>query len=276
MQKRACCIILLVIILLSGCLTGQKEKVYIKDLIVRELNWSEHAISFFVVNENNEIGNCMVRILMNDNLSSTYDVGLINPREKKFFETTVKLDNGETQVKVLPKCELVTEKEAIECNYKNWSERKLCMLTLDKPELKQCLKGDVLYYKFFCIALISKDPGICEYIRSSSKRNWCKAYVTGNPAICNNILEAKDREWCYSDLGINFKDESACSEIKDEKARVSCTAATAQNPDMCLQGTEELKLVCITNIAETTKNKDLCSMLDKKQKLECIEQLKWI
>lgn len=272
MQNRTLCFICIFLIFLSGCLTEQKEKVYVKDLVIGELKRDEHAISFFVVNENDKTGDCMAKILINNNQSSTHDIGLINSGKDKFFETNIKLDTGETSIKILPNCEWVTEKEATECNYQNWSERKLCMLTLDKPNLKQCLEGDVIYYKFFCIALISKNPETCEYIRSSTKRSWCKAYVTGNISFCENIQTKEDKDWCYTDIGMNFKDLSICDKISDEKSKKSCRATKLQDPELCLNGAEAYKTSCIRDIVESTGKKELCGLLSSEQKEECLEQ----
>lgn len=125
MQNRTLYFICIFLIFLSGCLTEQKEKVYVKDLVIGELKGDEHAVSFFVMNENDKTGDCTAKILINNNQSSTHYIGLINSGKDKFFETTIKLDADETLVKILPNCEWITEKEATECNYQNWSEKTL-------------------------------------------------------------------------------------------------------------------------------------------------------
>lgn len=177
-----------------------------------------------------------------------------------------------------PEQQLTTEteqpNEMKECDVTDPTDRKICELTLNKPNLQQCLTGNIMYYKFFCIALISKDAKICDYIDIEPKKNWCKAYVTRDINFCNNILDEKEKDWCYADLGMNFKDLTICDKIYDKKLKTSCTAAATNNPDLCLDGAEESKITCVISIIMSTGNKELCNLLSNEQRKECIEQVK--
>lgn len=169
----------------------------------------------------------------------------------------------------------ITEQESVQaCNDLEGDDKIACELAEDKPNLQQCLANNVTSYKFFCIALISKDPEICSYIKSSSKEAWCKAYVTKDASLCDSIQDEAERDECYIDIGINFKDKNICDKISDEKSKTSCIAATADNAELCLEGAEKYKVNCIVNIIESTGNTELCNSLSDEKKEECFEQAK--
>lgn len=277
MQKKLCLLIFSVLLLgfLLGCVQ-QPKKAIVKDLMIEELKGSKHAVSFSILNKNWKTSDCQVRIILANDTYGIYDLGIMKPDEKKSFKTTLNFKNGETRIEVTADCKPITKKEIDACNDKKRGERMLCMLTLDKPELQQCLlpENDAPYHKLFCIALVSKDPEICLYIVPYSQKVWCKAYVTKNADLCSKIGIIENKDWCYTDIGMNFKDENICDKISDEKLKTSCIAAATLNAGLCLKGAENHKVSCIVNIIESTSNKELCDILSNEQREECLEQVR--
>lgn len=273
MKKRVLYFGLIFFLFLFGC-AQKPEKVVVQNVVMNELEGDKHNISFFVTNPTQKIGDCQAKIILNNVSYGIYDLGIIMLGKEKFFETTIKCRTDETVINIIADCRWVTQKEVDSCGDKESIEKKLCMLTLDKPQLQQCLAGNITYYKFFCIALITKDPEICTYIKSNLKEAWCRAYVTGDFNLCENIQNETAKDWCYTDIGINFEDLDICDKISDEKSKTSCTAVAKQQPELCLEGAENYQVSCIVNIIESTENKELCNLLTGEQKEECIKQVK--
>lgn len=273
-------IILALLLLLLGCKPGglqpkPEKEILIKDLIINELGGNYHLLSFMIQNLKDSAAKCSIKITLPGEPEILKEIGVIkaNSEEKRQVKIEIQKD-GNIQVDVQPVCEWGNYSTEKKCAQEDATEKRVCELTAGKPELKQCLDTNITYYTFFCMALTTNDPTLCNEISSDMKKNWCKAYITKDPDLCGNIKAIQDRDWCYSDMGMNFRDNSICAKISDIKSKTSCTAVATKNPEMCLQGSEGLKLSCITNLAEMLGKKDLCDLLGPEQKLECLENLK--
>jgi len=260
----------LFLFVLMGCKLelGQKE-VTIKDVVITHSGGNSTVISFTIKNSNSSIADCYANISLGGK-ELHKDIGIIEAKSEKKEQIILSFKNKESQINLKPVCREIDESIAKECHTGGYTNRLMCRLVLGKPELQPCLNTNPLSYQLFCIALTSKNPGICNYIASDSRKNWCKAYITGNINLCEGITDEKKKDWCYTDLGMNFKNLTICDKITDLKSRTSCTAATTLNPKLCLEGTEEYKVMCITNIVESTGDKSICELLGERKE-ECSE-----
>lgn len=263
-------LLLLFLLILTGCKFGLEQKgVMVKDVVVTKLDSNNRSISFSVKNLNNSAADCYVNISL-DEKELHKDIGVIEAKSEKKKQIISAFKNEKSQISIKPICRWIDEYTVKKCNIGDYINRRICESALKKPRLQQCLDSNITSYRLFCISLISKRPEICNYIKSSSRRNWCKAYITGNISFCENIRDGKKKDWCYTDLGINFKNLTICDKVSDVKSRTSCIAVATSKPELCLEGAEEFKIACVTNIAELTGNKNICELLGE-QKEECSE-----
>lgn len=262
---------LLLFLFVLGCkIESKQNEVLIKDVAINRLDDNNISLSFYIKNVNNSAADCFANISIGEN-EIHKDIGVIEAMAGKKGQFTLAAKNEEVPVEIKPICRWIDESTSQKCSGGSYIERRICEWVLKKPELQHCLADNVTYYQLFCIALSSKNPKICDYIRSNSRRNWCRAYVTEDSSFCNNILDEKWKDWCYADLGMNLKDSSLCDKVISLKSKNSCIAVITSNPQLCLQGSEGLKISCITNIAESTSNRNICELLGE-QKQECFEQ----
>ena len=265
-------LLLLLLLILTGCkLVSEQKGIMIKDVVISKLDSNNMSISFNIKNLNNSAADCYANISSSEK-EVHKDIGMIKARHKEKKQINLALKNVTVQIKIEPICKWVDDLTFQKCNTGNYIDRRICEFVLKKPELQQCLANDKTYYKLFCIALLTKNYKICNYINTNVEKNWCKAYVTKNVKFCNQIKNKKDKDWCYTDLGMNFKDSAICNKINDAKYKTSCTAAATQSPELCLGGAKEFKLSCIVIIAESTGNKNICELLGE-QKKECYSSL---
>lgn len=268
MKKRF--ILLLLLLFLAGCKFGieQQNGTVIKDVIINELEGGNHSISFNIKNFNDFSVDCYARILLG-NRTALCSVGVIKARNEEKKQTIINLKNGKTQIKVEPVCKEISDSVIQKCgDLKGYTDRRICELELENPELKQCSMEKSNQMKLFCIALTLNNFQICQYMLTP-KRHWCAAYISEDYSLCEKIIDLKEKDWCYMDIGMNKKDKDICEKVNDEAKKTSCMGAVLSDADMCLKGDKKNTQACIMNVIESTGDKILCEKLSNSLKEEC-------
>ena len=87
--------------------------------------------------------------------------------------------------------------------------------------------------KFFCVAFLQGNVKYCDCIGLEWYRKNCVALVTRNPRVCENINDEYGKDVCFKDLAIAMNDQTICSKIKNKEWKKMCMAVLTKDMELC-------------------------------------------
>jgi len=143
--------------------------------------------------------------------------GCIGIPEKQSAPTT-------TQTSVPATTTLPKKIAAFDCSNEKGSLADFCYVKQAKREgsISACETIKAAHMKAICIAIITKDPGICESFSSSFDVASCKAMAEDDLAQCEALATQNEKDLCYFGVGGMWSSREACDKVFNQDTKIGC------------------------------------------------------
>ncbi len=194
------------------------------------------------------ICNASIEIVQLNN-TSNLPLGFLNGNSTTSFLLKQDLPYGELTVRVKPECTFINSSFLDD----------FINEVINKTHFRSCYDAKDSSQTLFCLAFLSHNLSLCNFIPSDEKRKLCYAYLTSSSYFCGLTRNKLSSDMCFEDLAVNWKNETICDKINSDSFKASCESVLSNNLSECLS----VKLIsqrdnCVTFIAIEQQNLSVC------------------